>query len=259
MSQDIVVERSGPACLIRLNRPGKRNAISTAMMDAIAAAAQEADRDPEVRSVILTGDSECFSAGADLNEALAVGTEAEGRRYFGHWHRLLTALAATGKPVVAAVEGFCLTGGLELALACDLRIAGEGARFGITSSRIGTVPGAGGTQLLPRAVGISRALELLFSAEPIDTDEAFRIGLLNRRTAKGGALAEAERIAAVHAERAPLSLRLVKRAVREGIELDLDAGLELETDIVCEIYGSEDKREGISAFLEKRTPRFTGR
>lgn len=259
MRQHVVSERSGPACVIRLNRPDKRNAVSTAMMDAIATAAAEADRDPEVSAVILTGGPEFFSAGADLNEALAVGTEAEGRRYFGHWHRLLAALEATGKPVIAAIEGFCLTGGLELALACDLRVAGEGATFGITSARIGTIPGAGGTQLLPRIVGVAKALELLFSAEPIDTDEAFRIGLLNRRTARGGALAEAAAMAAVFAERAPLSLRHVKRAVREGIDRDLAAGLQLETDIVCEIYESADKQEGISAFLEKRAPRFTGR
>lgn len=259
MSQHVIVERSGAACLIRLNRPDKRNAVSVAMMDAIAAAAAEADCDPEVRAIILTGGPECFSAGADLNEALAIGTEVEGRRYFSHWHRLLAALEATGKPVIAAIESFCLTGGLELALACDMRIAGQGASFGITSARIGTVPGAGGTQLLPRIVGVSKALELLFSAEPIDTDEAFRIGLLNRRTAKGGALAEAEQLVAVFAERAPLSLRHIKRAVREGIDRDLARGLELETEIVCEIYRSDDKREGIAAFLEKRQPRFTGR
>jgi enoyl-CoA hydratase/carnithine racemase len=254
----ILVRREGPAAIITLNRPPRRNAISLQMMGEIEAAAREAESDPAVRSLILTGGPEYFSAGADLTEAIEVKTPADGLAYFGSLHRLNAAIEALTKPVIAAIEGFCMTGGCELALACDLRVAGEGASFAITSARIGTVAGAGGTQRLPRIVGIANALELLFSAEPIDAEEAFRIGLVNRKTERGGALARALAMAAVHAERAPLSLAFAKRAVRRGMEMDLASGLELETYMVTSIYGTADKQEGISAFLEKRKPLFKG-
>ncbi len=252
-------ERNGPACIITLNRPEKRNAVSTQMMDEIVSAARAADEDPAVRAVILTGGEAFFSAGADLNEALQVRTAVEGIAYFEQWHRLTSTLEGLGKPVLAAIEGFCITGGLELALACDLRIAGEGATFAITSSRIGTVAGAGGTQRLPRIVGMAHALDILFSAEPIPASEAYRIGLINRLVARGQALAECEKMTQVYAQRAPLSLKLVKRAVRSGMQMDFASAIEFETSIVSLIYGTHDKQEGISAFLEKRVAKFQGR
>jgi enoyl-CoA hydratase/carnithine racemase len=138
-------------------------------------------------------------------------------------------------------------------------VAGEGSTFAITSSRIGTVAGAGGTQRLPRIVGMAHALDLLFSAEPIDATEAHRIGLINRLTPKGGALEAAKKLAAVYAQRAPLGLAYAKRAVHRGMQMDLASGIDFETFLVTTIYGTEDKQEGISAFLEKRTAQFTGR
>jgi enoyl-CoA hydratase/carnithine racemase len=254
----IKVRREGPVEVVTLNRPERRNAISLAMMAEIGAAVQAAEADRAVRALVITGGTEFFSAGADLTEAIGVKTPADGLAYFGSLHRLTASLEALSKPVVAAIEGFCLTGGCELALACDVRVAGEGARFAITSSRIGTVAGAGGTQRLPRVVGLAHALDMLFSAEPIDADEALRIGLINRRTEKGGALARALAMAAVYAERAPLSLAFAKRAVRRGMEMDLASGLDLELHMVTAIYGTADKQEGISAFLEKRKARFKG-
>ena len=161
--------------------------------------------------------------------------------------------------MIAAIEGFCITGGLEFALACDLRIAGEGASFAITSSKIGTVAGAGGTQRLPRIVGMAHALDILFSADPIDAKEAYRIGLINRLTPKGEALNSAKALVKTYAQRAPLSLALVKRAVHRGMQMDLASAIEFETYLVTTIYGTEDKQEGISAFLEKRTPKFKGK
>lgn len=258
MAETIVVSRSDAAAIIRLNRPARRNAINLQMMVEIVAALDEAEGDPAVRTVVITGGTECFSAGADLNEALQVRSVPAAMDFLGSLHRLNNRIEALDKPVVAAIEGFCMTGGLELALACDLRVAGEGASFAITSARIGTVPGAGGTQRLPRIVGKANALELLFAAEPIDCLEAHRIGLINRRTAQGGALHEALTMARVHAERAPLSLALVKRAVHRGLQMDVQSGLELETFLVSSIYTTEDKQEGISAFLEKRKPQFRG-
>ncbi|OFZ89361.1 MAG: hypothetical protein A3F74_04220 [Betaproteobacteria bacterium RIFCSPLOWO2_12_FULL_62_58] len=252
-------ECSGAACIITLNRPEKRNAVSIRMMDEIISAAKQAEGDPSVRAVILTGTDSFFSAGADLNEVLQVKTPVEGLAYFERWHRLNSTLEDLGKPVIAAIEGFCMTGGLELALACDLRVAGEGSKFAITSSKIGTVAGAGGTQRLPRLVGSANALDMLFSADPIDASEAYRIGLINRLVPKGQALAECKRMVRVYEQRAPLSLKLIKRAVHTGVKMDLASALELETSIVTLIYGTEDKQEGVSAFLEKRDPKFQGR
>lgn len=255
----ILTSDDGPSRVITLNRPDKRNAVSVLMMQELTAALTAAESDDAVRGVIITGGASFFAAGADLNEAMQVKTASQGMTYFKKWHALNATIEALAKPVVAAIEGFCITGGLELALACDLRVGAEGSSFAITSSRIGTVAGAGGTQRLPRIVGMGHALDILFSAEPIDAREAHRIGLLNRLTPKGGALDGAKALVGVYAQRAPLSLALVKRAVRVGMQMDLASGIELETFLVTTIYGTEDKQEGISAFLEKRTARFTGK
>ena len=257
--QTITTQQADEALVITLNRPDKRNAFSMQMMDEIVAALAAAEGDTAVRAVIVTGGSSFFAAGADLNEALQVKSAAQGITYFQRWHKLTNAVEELPKPVIAAIEGFCITGGLEFALACDLRIAGEGASFAITSSKIGTVAGAGGTQRLPRIVGMAHALDILFSADPIDAKEAYRIGLINRLTPKGEALSSAKSLVKTYAQRAPLSLALVKRAVRRGMQMDLASAIEFETYLVTTIYGTEDKQEGISAFLEKRTPNFKGR
>jgi enoyl-CoA hydratase/carnithine racemase len=257
--ETILMNNYGAAAVITLNRPDKRNAISTKLMDEVIDALSTSDRDPEVRAVILTGGDSYFAAGADLNEALQVKTAEQGMSYFKRWHRLNQAIEDLGKPVIAAIEGFCITGGLELALACDLRVAGEGSTFAITSSKIGTVAGAGGTQRLPRIVGLSNALEILFAADPIDAKEAHRIGLINRLVPRGEALNTAKSMIKVYEQRAPLSLALVKRAVHRGMQMDLNSAIDLETFLVTTIYGTEDKQEGISAFLEKRPAKFKGK
>ena len=257
--QTILTEQAAQALVITLNRPDKRNAVSIQMMDDIITAVTAAESEPTVRAVIITGGASFFAAGADLNEALQVKTAAQGIEYFNRWHRLNSTLENLGKPVIAAIEGFCITGGLELALACDLRVAAEGSTFAITSSKIGTVAGAGGTQRLPRIVGTARALDILFSAETFDANEAHRIGLINRLTRKGEALNTAKAMIKIYEQRAPLSLALVKRAVHRGMQMDLASGIEFETFLVTTIYGTEDKQEGISAFLEKRTAKFKGK
>jgi len=257
--ESIVVERANAALIIRFNRPAQRNAISVRTMDEMLHAFASADRDPAVFGVIITGGDQYFSAGADLREAPALmsapGTAVE---YMTLWRRLHDSIENLGKPVIAAIEGFCLTGGFELAMACDLRVAAEGSTFGITSAKIGTVPGSGGTQRLPRLVGTANALEILFSAEPIDAQHAFRIGLLNKVVDKGGALEAAEKMVDLYAQRAPLSLKLLKRAVYGGMQMDLPHAIEYESFIVTTIYQTKDRNEGINAFLEKRKARFTG-
>ncbi|WP_342642081.1 enoyl-CoA hydratase/isomerase family protein [Rhodoligotrophos ferricapiens] len=257
--ETILTDRDGSSFVITLNRPQRRNAVSLQAMDEIMAACKEADSDDAIRAVIITGGMDYFSAGADLNEARAIKGPKQGIAYFNSWHRLNESLEMLGKPVIAAIEGFCMTGGLELALACDLRVAAEGASFAITSSKIGTVAGAGGTQRLPRIVGQAKALELLFAADPIDAREAHRIGLINRLTPKGGALAEAKAMIKVYEQRAPLSLAFVKRVVNRGMQMDLASAIEFETFLVTTIYGTEDRLEGIGAFLEKRPAQFKGR
>jgi enoyl-CoA hydratase/carnithine racemase len=252
------LERQGPALVLNFNRPERRNAVSLEMMAEIIDAVSAAEDDTESRTIILYGGPEYFSAGADLTEAVKVKSATDGTRYFKQWHALNAALENSSKPVIAAIEGFCMTGGLELALAADLRVAGAGATFAITSARIGTVAGAGGTQRLPRVVGMANALDMLFAAEPIDAQEALRIGLINRLTEKGAALAKACEMAELYATRAPLSLAFVKRAVHRGMQMDLASAIEFETFLVTTVYGTQDKQEGITAFLEKRPPKFTG-
>ena len=254
----IAIERRGTSLVVTLKRPERRNAVSLEMMSELIAAVDAAEDDAAVRAIIITGGNEYFSAGADLTEAVKVKTATDGKRYFNSWHRLNERLETSSKPVIAAIEGFCMTGGLELALACDLRVAGEGASFAITSARIGTVAGAGGTQRLPRVVGLANALDMLFAAEPIDAVEARRIGLINRLTLKGGALEKALDMGALYATRGPLAIAFVKRVVHRGMQMDLASSIELETYLVSTVYSTQDKQEGITAFLEKRKPNFTG-
>ncbi len=252
-------EVRGSSFVIALYRPHKRNALSVQAMDEITTAARAAEADSDIRSLVITGGQSYFSAGADLTEAIEVKGAGDGVAYFSRFHRLCETLETLKLPVIAAVEGFCMTGGLELALACDIRVGARGSSYAITSARIGTVAGAGGTQRLPRIVGVSRALEILFAAEPIDADEAYRIGLINKLCDKGKALETAVATAEIYAKRAPLSLAFVKRAVHRGMQMDLASALEFETFLVSAIYGTEDKQEGISAFLEKREAHFKGR
>lgn len=254
----INTREDGPALVIELNRPERRNAVSEQMMEDIMAACHQAEDNKAVSAIVISGGPAYFSAGADLNEAFQVKSAQEGRRYFSHWHRLNDTLEQSSKPVIAAIEGFCMTGGLELALAADLRVASENASFAITSARIGTVAGAGGTQRLPRVVGLSNALDMLFAAEPIDSAEALRMGLINRRVANGQSLQTALEMARHYATRAPLSLAFVKRAVHRGMQMDLASAIEFETMLVTTVYGTADKAEGISAFLDKRQARFKG-
>lgn len=255
----IKVEKSGHAFIITFNRPKARNAISVQVMDELLHAADEADQDSEVRGIIITGGESYFSAGADLNDAQSLSDAAGTMAYLKRWHRLTRAFEEHNKPVIAAIEGFCMTGGCEFALACDIRIGAQGSSYAITSARIGTVAGAGGTQRLARIVGPSRALEFMFDADPVDAEEAHRIGLINKLVPKGGALTAAKNLVEHYATRAPLSHALIKHTVYTGLQMDLVSSLDYETFIVTTAYATEDRREGINAFFEKRQPKFKGR
>lgn len=257
--ENILVAKEDAAFVLTINRPAKRNSLSVATVDEISRAVQAADKDPEVRGIIISGGIDFFSSGADLNEALAVESADDADAFFGGANRLCEQLEGTSKPVIAAIEGFCFTGALEISLACDIRIGGRGSTYAITSSRIGTLAGFGGTQRLPRLIGPANAIEMLFLAEPLAAEDAHRIGLINRLVVKGAALAEAKAMVAVFVERGPLSLAYAKRAIRHGLEMDIRSAVAFEFSLVSQMYRSEDKREGISAFLEKRRPNFAGR
>jgi enoyl-CoA hydratase/carnithine racemase len=257
--ETLQVASEGAAAIVRLNRPEKRNAISFLMMDELEAALTALDGDDAVRGIVLTGADGNFSAGVDLNAMRDVGTSAQFMDYMNRWRRLNEAVENHSRPIIAAIEGYCLTGGFELALACDLRVGAHGSQYGITSAKIGTVPGAGGTQRLPRIVGMSNALDILFSADFIDATQAREMGILNRLVDKGAALAKATEMVAHYATRAPLSLRYAKRAVYAGMQMPLSDAIKFEAFVVSTIYQTEDKQEGVLSFLEKRSPRFTGR
>ena len=243
---------------LTMNRPESRNKGGKDMRIALHKAFGEVLPDPEIRAVILTGAGGHFSAGGDITEFGAFEVTEQLANVRGA-QSMIRLVLQSQKPVIAAVEGFCITGGWELAMACDIRVAGEGASFLLTGSRIGTVPGGGGTQRLPREVGLGRALEIHFAAEPIDGKEAYRIGAVNRLVAKGQALAEAKKMIRGYEKRAPLSLAMAKRAVRAGMQMDMKSAIEYERFLVSAVYGTEDRREGIAAFLEKRDAVFKGR
>jgi enoyl-CoA hydratase/carnithine racemase len=254
----IKVERNGPAGIITLNRPDKLNALSQELIGEVVAALGELDIDDAVRGIIVTGSEKAFSTGADLNDGIKMKTLPDTFRYQLHQRRLTEAIERNSKPVVAAVAGYCLTGGFELALACDIRIAAENAQFGVTSSKIGSVAGLGGTQRLPRLIGAGRAKELLFTADFIDAHEADRIGLLNRVVPLAQLMPEALRLVSRFAERAPLSIWLMKRAVDVGMNVDLESALSFEGHCTALSFTTADRAEGWNSFLQKRPVRFTG-
>ncbi len=255
----VLVERREAAALVTLNRPEKHNALSLALLGRLQAILRELGEDADVRVVILCGNDRCFSTGMDLDDLAGVKGVGDTQRVLGLVRDANAAIERCPKPVIAAIAGWCLTGGLEMALACDVRVAAETARFGITSARIGTVAGAGGTQRLPRLIGPGRAKEMLFSAEPIDAAEALRIGLVNRVVPAGQEVEAALEMARLWARRAPLSLWFAKSAVNVGLTMPLEAALAFEIGLTAQLFTTEDRAEGLRAFQERREAEFRGR
>jgi enoyl-CoA hydratase/carnithine racemase len=258
-SDPVLVERRPPAALVTLNRPEKYNALDLNLLRRLQAVVAELGEDAEARVIVLRGTDRFFSTGMDLDDLAGVASVADTHRVLGVFREANAALERCPKPIIAAIAGWCLTGGLELALACDIRVAADNARFGITSARIGSVAGAGGTQRLPRLIGPGRAKELLFAAEPIDAHEADRIGLVNRVVPLGQEVPAALALAELFARRAPLSLWFAKTAVNVGLTMPLDAALAFEAGLTAQLFTTEDKAEGMRAFLEKRAAEFRGR
>ena len=254
----LLLERRESAALVTLNRPHKHNALSLDLLARLRTLVTDLGDDGSVRVVILRGNDRCFSTGLDLDDLAEVKGVGDTQRVLAVARDANAAIERCPKPVIAAIAGWCLTGGLEMALACDVRVAAATARLGITSARIGTVAGAGGTQRLPRLVGAGRAKEILFAAEPIDADEALRIGLVNRVVPAGQEVEAALEMARLWARRAPLSLWFAKSAVNVGLTMPLEAALAFEMGLTAQLFTTEDRAEGLRAFREKREAEFRG-
>jgi enoyl-CoA hydratase len=259
MYQNIEVAREGRLATVTVNRPEKLNALTRATIDELRTAFEELGADAEVGGVILTGAGEkAFVAGADIGELNDLGPVA-AREHALRGQALCRTIETLGKPVVAAVQGFALGGGCELAMACTLRVAGEKARFGQPEVKLGLIPGFGGTQRLGRLVGRGAALELLLTGEMIDAREAHRLGLVNRVVPQDQVMEEARTLMASILERGPLAVRYTLEATHQGLEMPLEDGLRLEANLFAVTFATEDKVEGTRAFLEKRPPAFRGK
>lgn len=258
MFQNLIVTREGGVTLLQLNRPQKKNAFNARLRQEMEEALKEISADPQQRVVIVTGGEEFFCAGADIGEILEANTAEATYRHAREFQLLFDRIEALPQPVVAAVAGYALGGGCELALACDFRIASEGTKFGLPEIKIGAFPGGGGTQRLPRLVGAAKAKEMILTGDTIGAEEAFSFGLVMKVVPKDKLLQEAKGFAAKLAALPRLALEASKMLINRGMEVDLASALEMEARCFGNLATSHDLREGTTAFLEKRKPNFTG-
>jgi enoyl-CoA hydratase len=250
----LIVERDGPVAIIRLNRPEALNALSDALMDELTAAVDAAEADASVACLVLTGSDKAFAAGADIKE---MAGKTYPQAYLGdfitrNWERV----ARCRKPTIAAVAGYALGGGCELAMMCDFILAADNARFGQPEINLGVVPGAGGTQRLTRAVGKAKAMEMVLTGRMIDAAEAERCGLVSRVVPLAELVPEAVRCGQAIARLSPMAVTMAKELVDAAFETPLAQGIALERRMFQSLFGLEDQKEGMAAFLEKRKPAF---
>jgi enoyl-CoA hydratase/carnithine racemase len=256
---NVLYEKNGAIAYVTVNRPKVLNALNTPTWKDLRTAFEDARDDAAVRGVILTGaGGKAFIAGADISELAHVAAfEAEQSSRFGQ--EVLDLIENLGKPVVAAINGFALGGGCETAMACTIRIAVESAKFGQPEVKLGLVPGGGGTQRMPRLIGKGRALQLILSGEMISAQEAYRIGLVNEIVSAAELITRAEAILKMIASNAPIAVKFALEAANKGMETSQSEGLLLEASYFGLCAATEDKKEGTTAFLEKRAPQFRGR
>ena len=256
--ENVLIEKRGRIAIVTVNRPDKLNALNIATRNDILAAFEELEHDDEVRVVIITGAGEkAFIAGADINEfagmtAIKQRTVMKGRRAFD-------SVEDFPKPVIAMINGFALGGGCELALSCDIRIASSKAKLGQPEIKLGIIPGGGGTQRLTRLIGEGKAMELILTGDMISAEEAEQLGLVNHIFAPEELESKTMELANKIADMSPIALAMAKAAVKNAARLDLRAGLEAEVDLFALCFSSEDKEEGVRAFIEKRKPEFRGK
>lgn len=256
--ETILLEKNGGVAVLTINRPDKLNALNKTVHTEGVAALNELKKDDEVRVVVITGAGEkSFIAGADISEFVEQ-TPVTQRSEFQE-STLFNSLETFPKPVIAMINGFCLGGGCELALACDLRYAGEKARFGQPEINLGIIPGGGGTQRLTKLLGEGKSMEMILTGDMIDATEAYRLGLVNEVYASEELREKTMEIANKIAEKSPIALQMAKEAVKLASKSNLDEGLRREVDLFAICFSTEDKKEGVAAFLEKRKPVFKGK
>ncbi len=254
--QFLKLERDGHVATVFLNRPKQLNALNMALMDELVATLEALDNDDEIRAIVLTGDQRAFAAGADIMEmADADSTEMLRRDQFAKWDRI----RKIKKPVIAAVSGFALGGGCELMMHCDMVIASETAQFGQPEIKIGVMPGAGGTQRLTRTIGKARAMEMVLTGKFINAKQAEAWGLVNRVVPIEVYLSEAQKLAREISQMSPFAVKLAKEAVLKNYESFLSGGLEFERKNFYLLFNTEDQKEGMKAFIDKRPANFTGK
>lgn len=252
----IEASTEGQLGFITLNRPQVLNAINRQMVSEILSAMESFDDDDDIRVIVLSGKGRAFAAGADIDEMVNdTAVDFELRNQFKDWDRL----AMIKKPIIGAVQGFSLGGGFELALCCDLLFAADDAEFGFPEVNLGVMPGAGGTQRLTKLVGKTKAMEWLFTGKRIMAKEALRFGIVNQLVAKEVLMEETIKIANIIASQAPLSIRLIKESVQKAVDAPLSEGMHFERKNFYLLFSSDDQKEGMQAFQEKRKPNFTGK
>lgn len=257
---NIIYEKRAPVAMATINRPKQLNALNHQTIGEIGEVLDAVAGDPEIRALVITGAGErAFCAGADISELEALNTAQEGYEHSRRSHSVLFKMENLDKPVIMAVNGYALGGGCELAMAGDIILASENASFGQPEVNLGIIPGFGGTQRLPRLVGRTRALELIFTGERLPATDAAALGLVNRVVPLPELLPAAEALGRTIAEKAPLAIALAKRAVYQGLELGPRAGNEGEMTFFGLAVGTEDRKEGTKAFLEKRSPEWQGK
>lgn len=255
----ILLKKDNGLATITLNQPDTMNALNRQVFGELHAVLVEIERDDEVKVVILTGGDKCFAAGVDIREISEIATPAAARRFLKEARTVFDGMEELDKPVIAAISGLALGCGCELALACDLRIAAENATFGQPEIKTGVIPGGGGTQRLPRIIGITKAKEFLYTGDFINAEEAYRIGLLNKVVAGASLMDEARAMALKMAHQPQMALKATKLAINGGLDMDMKSAMAYEARCFEILFSTEDQKEGVMAYMEKRKPVFKNR
>lgn len=251
-------EKTDHVATITINRPESMNAINSELIADFSMALNAIEAEETIRVLIVTGGDKVFAAGADIKEIACIDKPLDAQAFVKKIHILFNRLASIDIPVIAAVNGLAFGGGCELTLACDYRIASETAQFALPEINLALMPGAGGTQRLPRLIGTARAMEMLISGKPISAKTAYEFGLVNKLVTLDRMIAETQELAGTYARKPRIALKLIKDAVRTGMNMDLSSALKYEARCFEMLFSTEDEKEGVGAFIEKRKANFTG-